>query len=687
MPTIPEALALAVHHHNNGRFGDAEILYRKILEVEPKHADAIHLLGLLAYQTGNHSAAVSLITEAIGISGQWPVYHQHLALALQALGRRDEALSSARTALSLAPADGEVFNNLGNLFQDLGHMDEAMACRERALSVAPGNHLYRFNLGLTLEKFGRVEEAVVMYEEALRIHPDFPEGLNGLGELHRKAGRLDEAAACYQKALALRADFPDALNNLGLVYSSRGMLHEATAVFRRCLALIPRHDAALSNLGNVYQLQGDIEGAVDLFRRAAEVNPDLAVPRSNLIFALTHVHDVTGATLLHEALAWDRAQSRTVPAHFPSLTNTRDPERRLRIGFVSADFKDHAVSYFLLPLFRHFDRSSFELVCYNEVLSEDVVTGWFRESVDCWRDSRGIHDGGLADMCRADGIDILVDCSGHSGGNRLAAFKRRLAPVQVTTPLGHGGTTGVAEIDYFLSDAYLTPEGFDSQFSEKLIRLDRVFAPFEPKEFWPDPAPDVPDELLFGCFGDPVRISLKTIDLWKRLLDAAPGARVLFKNKAYGHPAMEQHWRARFAPLADRALFEGLPGGWFKNMDVYRRVRVMLDTFPSSGATSSLIPLWMGVPVLTRAGGHTLQRFGASILNNAGLGDLVAETDEAFLETGCALLADAPRLERLRRSLRPAMRASALCDAAGVTREWEAAFRRIWRHWCEEGRS
>ena len=684
MPSIPETLQLAVAHHNGGRLADAEALYRAILEVEPRHADSLHLLGLIAYQHERYAAALPLISQAIALNGPQPLYQQHLGMTLHALKRFDEAAAAFALALAATPDNSDLLNNLGNLYQDWGRMDEALDCRRRALALAPDNPLVHFNYGVTLEKLGRIEEATEMHRAALRLNPEFPECLNGLGEIYRKSGKLDDAIAHYQRTLALRPDYALALNNLGVAYKTQGLIYEAAAVLQRCLTVAPNHDAALSNLAGVLQLQGRIDEAVERYRQAVKLNPDQAVIHSNLIFALTHLHDTTGATLLDEAKRWDRHQSRLIPGTSEAFANPPDPERRLRIGFVSPDFRDHAVSYFLLPLFRNFDRSAFFVACYNESLSEDIVTGWFRERVDCWRDSRAIHDAGLADMIRADAIDILIDCSGHSGGGRLPVFKRRPAPVQVSTPLGHGGTTGVAEMDYFLSDVHLTPEGHESQFSETLIRLDRVFAPFEPKDFWPEPEGAVPGELLFGCFGDPIRISSETLELWKRLLDAAPGARILFKNKAYTQPAMEQHWRSRFAALADRALFEGLPGGWAKNMDVYRRVRVMLDTFPSTGATSSLIPLWMGVPVLTRAGSHALQRFGVSILNNAGLPDLVAATDAAYVAAGARLIADTERLKRLRAELRPRLCASALCDAAGVTREWEAALRRIWRRWCEE---
>lgn len=683
MPGIPEILATAIAHHNNGRFSEAEVLYRQILEVEPGHADSLHLLGLIAFQHGRPASAVPLYRQAIAIAGNRSTYHQHLGMALHGLGENDAAIAAFQKALSLSPDDPDVYNNLGNLLQEMGLLEQALACRERALSQVPDNHLFRFNYGSALELFARYGEAEGWYRSALEIEPNFPEGWNGLGELLRKTGRIDDAIQAYQQTLALQPDHASALNNLSLAYKEKGLLHEAAAMLNRCLALQPDHFAAQTNLGVVLQQQGRIDEAIDRFQRALRLNPEHPTVHSNLIFALTYQENTTGIRLRDEAVAWDRRQAVLVPPP-QAFSNQPDPERVLKVGFVSADLRDHAVSYFLLPLFRHFDRSAISVHCYNETLRDDVVTGWFRDIADGWRDSRGVHDSVLADMIRADGIDILIDCSGHSAGNRLRLFKRRPAPVQVSTPLGHGATSGIAEMDYFLSDGHLTPEGHDSLFSEHLLRLPHVFAPFEPKDFWPEPFPDVPEEMLFGCFADPLRVSSKALALWKRLLDAVPGSRILFKNKAYDHPVMERHWRSRFAVLGDRISFEGLPGYWFKNMDVYSRVRVILDSCPSTGATSSLIPMWMGVPVMSLAGSHIMERFGAPFLRNGGLGDLVAETGDEYLAKAVDIIGDEARLKRLRAELRQTMKASPLLDGPGIARDWEAALRQAWRTWCAE---
>jgi protein O-GlcNAc transferase len=684
MTNVTEMLQTAIALHNAERFSEAEVLYRRILESEPANADSLHLLGLLAYQHRQFTGAVSMISEAISIAPNQPSFHEHLGMAFQGLRRYDEALAAFKRGVDLAPGNADIYNNLGNLYHEMGQMAEMLACREKALSLFPNNYLFRHNYASALEQFARFEEAEAWYTSALEAKPDFADGYNGLGELYRKAGHLDQAIVQYQRTLALKPDHIHALNNLSLAYKDKGLLHEAVGVLNRCLAITPDYGPGNANLGTALQQLGRIDEAVERFQYALKLSPEHDVIHSNLIFALTYQQDTTGLRLRDEAIAWDKRQSWMIPA-VPSLVGRdSDPERPIRIGFVSADFRDHAVSYFLLPLFRAFDRRQVAIVCYNETLRDDIVTGWFRDLADVWRDSRGIHDRALFDQIRADEIDILVDCSGHSGGNRLKLFKMRPAPIQFTTPLGHGGTSGVAEMDYFLSDVHLTPEGYDDQFSESLVRLDHVFAPFEPKDFWPEPFAEVPGDLVFGCFADPLRVSPRALALWGRLLDAVPGSRILFKHKTYNHEVMERHWRGRFSALGDRVDFEGLPGYWVGNMDVYRRVRVVLDSCPSTGATSTLIPLWMGVPVLSLAGSHIMERFGVPFLSNAGLGDLIATDEDSYLRIGTQLIKDDVRLARLRRDLRSTMKASPLLDFDGGARAWERQFREVWRRWCRE---
>ncbi len=684
MPTIREAISTAMEHQNNGRLADAESIYRQVLEIIPEEPDCLHLLGLIAHQVGKNDEALKLITRAIQAADNRATYYHHKGVVLHALGQHDDARREFQRAIAIAPTDADCWNNYGNLLQDMRKVEEALDCHRRAVEFASDNFLMHYNYGIALEKNGRFDEALESYHVAINLNPSFPGAWNSIGEVHRRAGRINEAIEAYQKALAIKPDYPEALNNLGIAYKTNWMLPEAQALLRRCLEFRPDYPAALSNLAGVLQLQGQLDEAIETNRRAIASDPTLAIAHSNLIFVLAYHPRTTGSDLLAEGRNWEARQLRILPPIIARHDNTPDPERPLKIGFISPDFRDHAVSYFLLPLFRTFDRTKVRVYGYNETLRDDIVTNWLRSAADVWRDTRLIHDDGLERLVRQDEIDILVDCSGHSGGNRLPVFMRRPAPIQVSTLLGHGGTTGLSVIDYFLGDPYITPVGHEKDFSERLVRLPRFFAPFLPRDHWPAVTENVPAGLTFGCVGDPVRVGPQTVDAWRRVLDAVPGSTLLYKGRMFSSPALARHWKGMFAPLGERLILEGLSGTWANSMELYGRVRVVLDTFPAAGATSSLIPLCMGVPVVSRVGNHATQRFGASILANAGLSDLIAASDDDYVRIASELIVNTRKLSDFRRSLRGRIAASPVCDATGIAREYESAFREMWRTWCRE---
>jgi predicted O-linked N-acetylglucosamine transferase (SPINDLY family) len=301
-----------------------------------------------------------------------------------------------------------------------------------------------------------------------------------------------------------------------------------------------------------------------------------------------------------------------------------------------------------------------------------------------WGQAHGLSDEALAGRIEADGIDVLVECSGHSAGSRIGMVAGRVAPVQATTLLGHGGTTGVAAVDYILADEVVAPAGSEGEFSEAVVRLPGVFAPFRPDPGWPEVAEEGPGPVVFGCFGDPARIGSELLAAWGRILEAVPGSRLLLKHRSYEDGEMAVYWRERLKGLGERVEFEGIAGGWERHMGVYGRVGVMLDTYPVTGASTTAIPLWMGIPVVTRAGGRVAERFGAAILTAAGMPELVAGDRDGYEALAIALGRDRERRRSLRASLRTRLKASALTDAAGAARAHERAYRAMWIAWCRQ---
>ncbi|MEO5374936.1 MAG: tetratricopeptide repeat protein [Alphaproteobacteria bacterium] len=607
----------------------------------------------------------------------------NMALALTAMGRKAEALTAYRQVIATRPDFTEAHLNLGSLLADVGSLKEAIACLTTAAEVVEDKNGILLNLGRLQRIGGHFADAEATYLRLLIPHPGLAEAHFGLGNVHQAQGRMAEAMACFERALELKPDDSSTLNNLGACLRTVGQVDKAFAVLRHAIALDPRCADAHNNLGLILRQKGDYDESLASFRRALAVAPNMAGAHHNLLFTMQYVPSTTPQSMLAAARQWcaRMAPRQETPPHL----NLPDPDRRLRIGYLSPDFREHAVCYYLEPLIRAHDRTRVEVFCYAEVTRPDAVTERIRATADHWRFTSGMRDDALASTIRGDGIDILVDCAGHTGGNRLLTMARRPAPVQVATIFGYSATTGLDAIDYTLGDPFITPPGSEAFFSEKLVRLPRNFAPFLPRESWPEVAPpgDGTDQgIVFGCVADPARIDQRTLVLWRRILDRVPGSRILAKHALFNDPALREGWQARFAVLGDRLTLEGTPGGWGANMDVYGRVSVVLDSPMQSGATTVLIPLWMGVPVVTMAEIAPWQRFGASILGNLGLPDLVAVNDDDYVDKAVALAADRGRLDDLRRTLRPMMRTSPLCDARLVVGDIETAYREMWRAWC-----
>jgi predicted O-linked N-acetylglucosamine transferase (SPINDLY family) len=416
--------------------------------------------------------------------------------------------------------------------------------------------------------------------------------------------------------------------------------------------------------------QGKIEEAVAACRQAVKLRPDLGEARSNLAFSLNFVDHISAGEVFETHREWDIRHGRPMPDSV--YTNDRSIGRRLKIGYVSADFRLHSVAYFLEPLLRSHDRGRLEVFCYSDVSAPDTATA---------------HDA-LADRIRNDGIDILVDLAGHTSKNRLPVFARKPAPVQVTW-LGYPNTTGLDAMDYRLVDAVTDPEGEADAFaSEALVRLPGGFLCYGGRDDAPAPgaAPSLETGFVtFGSFNNLAKLSGATLDVWARLLDRLPSARLLLKGKPFAEAATRAIYLDRLAErgvTADRVeLVAWLPEE--AHLAVYDRVDIALDPFPYNGTTTTCEALWMGVPVVTLRGDRHAGRVGASLLTQIGLNDLIADSVESYVEAAAALAGDPARLDELRHALRPRMAASRLCDGPAFAREVEGAYRTMWRRWCE----
>ncbi|OAN54667.1 hypothetical protein A6A04_12135 [Paramagnetospirillum marisnigri] len=712
--TIDQAYDRALGWHRNGALAQAEVLYRRILDAVPEHADTLHMLGMLAHQCGHSESAAELMRRSLALASSATCW-SNLAAALLALGRLAEAESAALTALGLNPAMLEARRNLTRCLEGQGRLAEAAECcaqmladqgdsadlngwlgallvrggkfsealgpLNKAVALSPADTDLLFLRARSLHEVGRTQDAIQGYKEVLDQAPMHSDAALHLGLVYQDAKQLGPAETMLKWAADLAPDNPYVFYNLSRLYRLMGRISAAIRAAERAVELKSDFALAYQALGNAYHGAGEMERALEAFRRGSALAPDDYGLHHNIIACLRTDWRVEGRVFRDSYREWDLRHL----GHIARLShaNTPDLERRLRIGYLSPDFRNHAVAYFLEPLLQAHDRSRFEVFCYSQVEDEDAVTRRFEALADHWRVTLKKSDDDVAAMIQADGIDILVDCAGHTIGMRMHVFARKPAPIQVSTLVGHDTTTGVAAMDYILSDPYLTPDGYDDHFTETLIRLPTVVAPFLPRGDWPDVSPLPEGAPLFGCFAEPSRIGDVSLELWRRILDRVPGSRLLLKHKTYEYPDQARYWRERFSILGNRLEMEGVPGSWAANMEsVYRRVSVVLDSFPLTGATSSLIPLWMGAPVVTLAGHHSGQRYGVSMLTNAGVPELIAVDHDGYVELAAGLAEDRGRLKRYRECLRNTVRSSPIVDSTAVTRAIEDEYRRMWRQWC-----
>lgn len=593
--------------------------------------------------------------------------------------RRDaEADAAYRQHLAQHPGSAAAWNNFATLALDRHEWAAALERADRALALAPDHPILHCTRALALNGLGRASEAHGVCLWVLQSHRDCAEAWYGLGEAQARLGRNSEAIHALRTALRLKPSHVSAANRLGCLLSDAGDFEGALAACQTALQSAPASAAAHHNLGLALRMLGRHSEAIDILRRALALNPRESQVHSSLLVTMLSAPGTTAEMLAEESRRWWQQHGAplwTPDRHFP---NDPNPKRPLRIGYVSADFSQHPAGRHMYPLLREHDRRLYHVFAYSSVPAPDSLTARFRELEIEWRDVAQLSDDELARLVEADGIDILVDLSLHSSGDRLLVFARQPAPVQISFA-GYPGETGLESIAWHLTDRVLEP-------------ADGAGTLHLPDSFWcMDPLEDCPEvnalpalsgaPLTFGCLHSFSKVNAGVIDLWCRILHAVPAARLVMlcppgESRARSASAFRQHGIA--PERVEATAF--LPRRDY--LALHHRIDVILDTFPYNGHMTALDALWMGVPFVTLTGELPVSRGGASILTQVGLTEPIARTPDEYVRIALALAGDLPRLAGLRASLRGRMKASPLMDGARFARNVETAWRAAWRGWC-----
>jgi protein O-GlcNAc transferase len=502
---------------------------------------------------------------------------------------------------------------------------------------------------------------------------------------HHRAARLAEAARCYQDILEAEPDHADALHLLGVIAHQLGEHSTAIELIEGAIELQPGVADYYSNLGNALRAAGRLDEALASYRTALALRPDLVEAHSNLILTLDLDPRADNAARYAERRRWDALHARPLAAHILPHPNDPDPDRRLRIGYVSADFYRHSVAEAVWPIISGHDRQAVEVTCYSGVVQPDEYTARFQATADRWRPTVGLSDDALAAQIREDAVDILVDLSAYSRGNRLLVFARKPAPVQVTA-WGYATGTGLSTIDYFFADPVVVPPAERKYFAEEIFDLPNLFC-YGPPADAPAVAPAsarAQSVVTFGSFNHPRKLTDDTLDLWARVLQAIPTARLLLKYGGFDDPAIESRVRGALAARGVEPQRVQLRGAspHHEHLAAYAKVDVALDPIPLGGGVTTLEAAWMGVPTITVLGDRISGRTSATILAAVGLQDWIAATPDHYVALAQAHAADVKGLAALRPALRERLAASVICDHAAYCRTVEAAYRTIWRRWC-----
>lgn len=714
---LREALAL----HEQGRLKEAETRYGRILVREPNNVLARFYLGLVRLHRGELTAGIAALKQTLKLDPGHVDAHWNLGLAYSRQGQHADALSHFQQLLIRVPDMAEAHFYAGMALASLGRQAEALPCLERAAALRPDMAEAQHNLGSALADLGRHAEAAVAFERALALRPGFAEAQNGLGNALDKLGRLDAACEHFKQAIVLKPDFAEAYLGWGRVLYELGQHEAALAAFgqarqrqpenpdayfglgrseralnrheqaradlERAIALFPDHPGALNELGSELPAWGCHEQGLAHLEHAVAADPENPVFWSSLLFNLHYQPGMPAAEVAARHRAWGERMESGLRPLWQAHGNPADAERPLRVGFVSADFRSHPVGYFMVDLLAALDPGRIRCYAYANQIFHDAMTERIRSRFECWREVAWLSDDALAEQIRADGIDILVDLSGHTRGDRLAVFARKPAPVQVTY-LGYFDSTGLTAMDYILGNQWLLPDAERGLYTERPWHLPGAHLCFSPVDMGVEvgalPA-GKEGRITFGCFNKIEKVNERVIACWVRILQAVPGSRLFLKSKPMSDATVMAAVRARFGAHGigeDRLLLEG-KSPHREYYQGYNRVDIALDPYPYNGGTTTVDALWMGVPVLALKGDRYVAHMSEGILHAAGLPEWVALDENEYVAKAVAFASDLPALAELRAELRPRLLNSPICDVPGFARDMEQAFRGMWQIWCE----
>ncbi|MEL7034321.1 MAG: tetratricopeptide repeat protein [Cyanobacteria bacterium J06592_8] len=660
-----------------GQLDQAVVSHQQAITLDPNYAKAYYNLGNVYKAQAQYPEAQTAYQQALQLQPQFAQAWLNLAGIYQELGNLSEAETAMRQAIAQQPDFLEAYLGLAALLQQRGETESVISLLQTATQQQPDNEDILTQLAIALQKQNRIPEIISAFENFLASHRDSAKIHSNLGSVYSDLGQYNEAIIHLKQAIDLQPDLATAHTNLGFALIQMSRLGEAIKHCQEAILIDPQLGAGYLNLGFALNNQGRVSEGIANFQRVLDIEPDSHSANSNLLYALNYDSQFDLEAIIEAHFNWGkRLTSQLQPT--PNITPKKQRKStRLRIGYLSPDFRQHSVAYFIEPILYHHNKIEFEIFCYANVSKPDPVTERLSQLAEHWRDIYRLDDQQVCEQIQADEIDILVDLAGHTGQNHLPVFANKPAPIQVTY-IGYPNTTGLETIDYRLTDAIADPPGMnDPYYTEELIRLPNCFLCYQPPADLPAvntlPAKTV-GRITFGSFNNLPKLTPQVVDLWSRILQAVPNSRLILKVRWFDDASTRDRYLSLFTEKGidpKRIKLFGKIDDPSHHLAFYGNLDIALDPFPYNGTTTTCEALLMGVPTLTLTGFAHVNRVGQSLLTTVGLSEWVAETPEEYLNKAVTFAEDWEALGQLRSRLQEQVLNSPLCDAVTHTSNLE----------------
>jgi protein O-GlcNAc transferase len=682
MSDVNTAFTEAFAFHQSGDLEQAEKHYRQLIQQYGSHAPSLCNLGVILVRAGKIEEAEQQYQLALATTPNYPDAHYNLGNLYRNVGKFGPAAENYQACIQKNPKHGAAAFNLGLIFSQFGDMSSAVECFRLTSNLEPQNADAHARLGDALVRVGKPAEGVLAFRKAVALKPNDHRHLYNLGLGLANIGNTEEAGETISKALKLQPNYAEAHNALGLNLEAQGRKDDAIFHYQKAVELKPDLADGWSNLGTSLSEQGRADDAIQCLRESLRHRPNAPQIHSNLLLLLNYSSNVSTAEVAKEHSDWATRFAPNVPSA-PRIPAPHDPMRKMRIAYISGDFRQHTVSGFIETLMKHHDRSKVEVFCYANVLRPDDTTEKFRKLADKFLMIGGMPDAYVFDQMRQDNIDVLIDLSGHTAGNRMQLLAERPAPLQCTL-FGYPNTTGLVAVDYRITDGFSDPEDLTERlYAERLLRMPEVAWCYTPPAFdipvTPLPCLTHPKKTFtFGCLNNAAKISEACLSTWIKLLQAIPGTRlILLGGQSNAGAKRLADLFTKGGVLKDRV--EVLPRlEKQKYFEAYQQFDISLDPFPYNGGVTTGDSLWMGVPVLGLAGQSYVSRQGLMANATLGLADFVADTPETLIQLARQWTKSRDELAEIRADLRPRLLSSALADGPRYVRHLEMVIREAW---------